>query len=156
VTNGPNCGTSNVSAVQVACDRYSRRLAGHDGATHPFRVAVLLLSAWRIRFRRTILGLIDRHISFDFVRAKLKDSYRETGRPSIDPELLPRILPIGYLYGITSDRNLVESPRARRKRANWAVAPASTISSMPDFNYAIFCVFSLDGRDTFAENMGCF
>jgi len=34
------------------------------------------------------------------VREKLKDSYSETGRPSIDPELLLRILLIGYLYGI--------------------------------------------------------
>jgi transposase-like protein DUF772 len=42
------------------------------------------------------------------VREKLKDSYSETGRPSIDPELLLRILLIGYLYGITRERKLVE------------------------------------------------
>jgi transposase len=41
----------------------------------------------------------------------LKDSYSETGRPSIDPELLLRILLIGYLYGITSERKLVEELR---------------------------------------------
>jgi len=35
-----------------------------------------------------LLRLIDRHVRFDFVREKLKDSYSETGRPSIDPELL--------------------------------------------------------------------
>jgi transposase len=34
-----------------------------------------------------------------------------TGRPSIDPELLLRILLIGYLYGITSERKLVEELR---------------------------------------------
>ena len=55
-----------------------------------------------------LLRLIDRHISFDFVREKLKDSYSDTGRPSIDPELLLRILLIGYLYGVTSERKLVE------------------------------------------------
>ena len=33
-----------------------------------------------------------------FVREKLKASYSETGRPSIDPELLLRILLIGYIY----------------------------------------------------------
>jgi len=55
-----------------------------------------------------LLRLIDRHVSFDFVREKLKDSYSETGRPSIDPELLLRILLIGYLYGVTSERKLVE------------------------------------------------
>jgi transposase len=48
------------------------------------------------------------NISFDFVREKLKDSYSDTGRPSIDPELLLRILLIGYLYGVTSERKLVE------------------------------------------------
>ncbi len=43
-----------------------------------------------------LLRLIDKHISFEFVRQQLKDSYSETGRPSIDPELLLRILLIGY------------------------------------------------------------
>ena len=47
-----------------------------------------------------LLRLIDKHVSFEFVRQQLKDSYSETGRPSIDPELLLRILLIGYLYGI--------------------------------------------------------
>ena len=51
------------------------------------------------------------NINFSFVRAKLKDSYSETGRPSIDPELLLRILLIGYLYGITSERKLIEELR---------------------------------------------
>src|SRR5690242_14081376 len=58
-----------------------------------------------------LLRLIDKHISFDFVRQQLKESYSETGRPSIDPELLLRILLVGYLYGITSERKLVEELR---------------------------------------------
>jgi transposase len=58
-----------------------------------------------------LLRLIDRHISFEFVQEQLRDSYSETGRPSIDPELLLRILLIGYLYGITSERRLVEELR---------------------------------------------
>jgi transposase len=58
-----------------------------------------------------LLGLIDKYISFNFVRLQLKESYSETGRPSIDPELLLRILLIGYLYGITSERKLVEELR---------------------------------------------
>jgi hypothetical protein len=44
-----------------------------------------------------LLRLIDKHISFEFVRERLKESYSETGRPSIDPELLLRILLIGSL-----------------------------------------------------------
>ena len=58
-----------------------------------------------------LLRLIDKHISFAFVRETLKPSYSEAGRPSIDPELLLRILLIGYLYGITSERKLVEELR---------------------------------------------
>jgi transposase len=52
-----------------------------------------------------------RLIEIAFVRGQLKDRYSETGRPSIDPELLLRILLIGYLYGITSERKLVEELR---------------------------------------------
>jgi len=58
-----------------------------------------------------LLRSIDRHVNFDFVRAKLKDRYSETGRPSIDPELLLRMLLVGYLYGVTSERKLVEELR---------------------------------------------
>src|SRR5271163_1200055 len=58
-----------------------------------------------------LLRLVDRHIDFGFVRERLKDSYSETGRPSIDPELLLRILLIGYLYGVSSERKLVEELR---------------------------------------------
>src|SRR6266568_3992246 len=58
-----------------------------------------------------LLRLIENHISCAVVRETLKASYSETGRPSIDPELLLRILLIGYLYGITSERKLVEELR---------------------------------------------
>ncbi len=58
-----------------------------------------------------LLRLIDRYVSFEFVRAKLKDSYSDGGRPSIDPELLLRMLLVGYLYGVTSERKLVEELR---------------------------------------------
>ena len=56
-----------------------------------------------------LLRLIDKHVSFEFVRQELKDSY--SGRPSIDPELLLRILLLGYLYGMTSERKLVDELR---------------------------------------------
>src|SRR5438552_18378517 len=58
-----------------------------------------------------LLRQIEKHISFEFVRQQLKDSYSGTGRPSIDPELLLRILLLGYLYGISSERRLVEELR---------------------------------------------
>jgi len=55
-----------------------------------------------------LLRLVDKHVDFDFVRETLKTSYSHTGRPSVDPEVLLRILLIGYFYGITSERRLVE------------------------------------------------
>src|SRR5215467_16126330 len=58
-----------------------------------------------------LLRLIDRYVSFEFVREKLRASYSETGRPSIDPEVLLRILLLGYLYGISSERKLLEELR---------------------------------------------
>jgi transposase len=58
-----------------------------------------------------LLRLIDQHIDFGFVHEQLKESYSDTGRPSIDPELLLRILLIGYVYGISSERKLVDELR---------------------------------------------
>ena len=73
-----------------------------------------------------LLRLIDGHVNFEFIRAKLKDAYSEAGRPSIDPELLLRMLLVGYLYGVTSERKLVEELRMRwrkfRARAEHAAA----------------------------------
>ncbi len=42
------------------------------------------------------------------MRERLKSFYSWTGRPSIDPEVLLRLLLVGYLYGITSERRLLE------------------------------------------------
>lgn len=39
---------------------------------------------------------------------KLADFYSEIGRPSIDPELMLRMLIVGYCYGIRSERRLCE------------------------------------------------
>ena len=49
-----------------------------------------------------ILRLINKYVDFSFIRSKLKHLYSDMGRPSIDPEVLIRMLLIGYLYGITS------------------------------------------------------
>ena len=55
-----------------------------------------------------LLRLVDKHVSLDFIRRRVKHLYSHTGRPSIDPEILLRMLLIGYLYGITSERRLCE------------------------------------------------
>jgi len=42
------------------------------------------------------------------LREKLAPFYSETGRPSIDPELMIRMLIVGYCYGIRFERRLCE------------------------------------------------
>lgn len=58
-----------------------------------------------------LLRRLDRYVDFSFVRERLREAYSPLGRPSIDPEILLRILLVGYLYGITSERRLVEEVR---------------------------------------------
>lgn len=53
-----------------------------------------------------ILRRIDRWIDFSIIHEKTEDLYSSTGRPSIDPEVLIRMMVVGYLYGITSERRL--------------------------------------------------
>ena len=55
-----------------------------------------------------LLRLIEKHVSFAFVREKLKDSYSGTGRPSIDPELLLRILRIGIRSGDSASLHVLQ------------------------------------------------
>ena len=44
----------------------------------------------------------------DRVRAQLKPYYSEIGRPSVDPELMIRMLIVGYCYGLRSERRLTQ------------------------------------------------
>jgi transposase len=55
-----------------------------------------------------MLRSIDRFIDFGDIRTHLTPFYSSTGRPSIDPELLIRMLIVGYCYGIRSERRLCE------------------------------------------------
>jgi transposase len=55
-----------------------------------------------------LLRSIDRFVDLSDVRSHLAPFYSSTGRPSIDPELLVRMLLVGYRYGIRSERRLCE------------------------------------------------
>ena len=55
-----------------------------------------------------LLRKIERMVSFDFVYDLLAPYYPATGRPSVDPVSMFKMLLIGYLYGIKSERRLVE------------------------------------------------
>ena len=58
-----------------------------------------------------LLKRIDEAISFDFIYEYMQPYYSNTGRPSIDPVCLIKMLLVGYLYGINSERRLVEEVR---------------------------------------------
>lgn len=84
-----------------------------------------------------LLRKIDWLLDFDAIRTDLADLYSHTGRPSVDPELMLRMLLVGYLYGIRSERRLVEEVH-------------------PNLAYRWFCKLGLEGRvpdrSTFSKN----
>jgi len=84
-----------------------------------------------------LLRAIDRFVDLSEVRAHLAPFYSETGRPSIDPELLIRMLLVGYCYGIRSERRLCEEVHL-------------------NLAYRWFCRLGLDGvvpdHSTFSKN----
>ena len=55
-----------------------------------------------------LLRSIDRFVDLSDIRLYLADFYSHTGRPSVDPELLIRMLLVGYCFGIRSERRLCE------------------------------------------------
>ncbi len=55
-----------------------------------------------------LLRSIDQCLDLSDLRAHLADFYSPIGRPSIDPELMVRMLIVGYCYGIRSERRLCE------------------------------------------------
>ncbi len=55
-----------------------------------------------------LLRAIDRFVDLNGLRTSQAPFYGSLGRPSIDPELLIRMLLVGYCYGIRSERRLCE------------------------------------------------
>ncbi len=55
-----------------------------------------------------LLRGIDRFLDLGDLRRHLAPYYSHTGRPSIDPELMIRMLLVGYCFGIRSERRLCE------------------------------------------------
>src|SRR6202046_1894861 len=55
-----------------------------------------------------LLRSIDRFVALSELRRELAPFYSTLGRPSIDPELMIRMLIVGYCFGIRSERRLCE------------------------------------------------
>ena len=92
-----------------------------------------------------LLRLVDKHIDLRFIREKVKHLYSHTGRPSIDPEVLLRMLLIGYLYGISSERRLCEEVKMHIGY-RWFVG-LSLEEKIPDHS-----TFSKNRHERFSEN----
>ncbi len=84
-----------------------------------------------------LLRQIDRFLDFGDIRTKLAPYYCSIGRPSIDPELMIRMLVVGYCFAIRSERRLCEEVHL-------------------NLAYRWFCGLGLDGRvpdhSTFSRN----
>ncbi len=80
---------------------------------------------------------IDRFVDLGDIRWHLSPFYSTTGRPSIDPELMIRMLIVGYCFGIRSERRLCEEVHL-------------------NLTYRWFCRLDLTGRvpdhSTFSKN----
>lgn len=58
-----------------------------------------------------LLKKIEKQVSFSFIYELMEPYYAKRGRPSIDPVSMIKMLLVGYLYGIKSERRLVEEVR---------------------------------------------
>ncbi len=65
------------------------------------------LSLTRLVPEDHLLRQIASTVDFSFIRPLCRPFYSWTGRPSFDPVVLFKMLLVGYLYGITSERRLV-------------------------------------------------
>lgn len=55
-----------------------------------------------------LLRKVKRAVDFGFIYDKVEHLYAENGRPGVDPVVLFKMLVVGYLYGIPSERRLEE------------------------------------------------
>ncbi|MGE4265790.1 MAG: IS1182 family transposase [Desulfovibrio sp.] len=73
------------------------------------QVTVELVTIEELVPRDHLLRKINKFIDFSFIRKKTMDLYCENnGRPAIDPVVLFKMIFIGYLFGIRSERRLVK------------------------------------------------
>ena len=76
-----------------------------------------------------LLRSTDRFVDLSGIRAHLRPFYSEIGRPSIDPELMIRMLLIGYCCGIRSERRLCEEVHLNRRNCVTAVRAGDRLLS---------------------------
>ena len=55
----------------------------------------------------TWYGGLDAVLDLGWIHKELAPFYSDTGRPSIDPELMTRMLLVGYVFAIRSERSVL-------------------------------------------------
>ena len=83
-----------------------------------------------------LLRGIDHFLDLGDLRQHLANYYSSTGRPSIDPELMIRMLVIGYCFGIRSERRQCEEVLTDPV-ATWTAAPGGPAFYAYSTNYLI-------------------
>ena len=83
------------------------RTEDHDG-TSASRSGCFVLSLESHIPADHLLRSIDRFVELGELRRELASFYSTLGRPSVDPELMVRMLIVGYCFGIRSERRLCE------------------------------------------------
>lgn len=74
---------------------------------YPHTSQIELVSIEMLVPENHLLRVIHTHIDFSFIKEKVRPFYSEKqGRPSLDPIVLFKMMLIGYLYGIRSERQL--------------------------------------------------
>ena len=63
-----------------------------------------------------LLRRIDPFLELSGIRAELEPYYSTIGRPSVDPELMIRMLLVGYCLGIRSERRLTTEAMVAEER----------------------------------------
>lgn len=72
------------------------------------QLSMMILDLSELIPNNHLLRKISQVISFDFIYEILEPYYPSNGRPSIDPVSMFKMLLVGYLYGIKSERRLVQ------------------------------------------------
>lgn len=77
-----------------------------------------------------LLRAIDGFVALADLRVRLGHSIGRVGRPSTDPELVIRVLLIGYCFGIRAERRLREEVRL-----TWLIAGSVGLASMARYPF---------------------
>src|SRR6202167_4997086 len=93
-----------------------------------------------------LLRSIDRFVELGALRWDLAAFYSTMGRPSIDPELMIRMLIIGYCFGIRSERRLCDEVHL-----NLAYRWFCRLGSASSAAKGTICCATLDDIPTSAE-----